>query len=271
MSSCSSRSDSPGSTSGAGNQAGSTSQGCTQCTITSQAVATTPSNRARTKIGVGEEVTLTVSPGPANWAVSGGGSLSSTSGTSVTFTAGDRAANANITATGAGCSCSIALTIVEPSGLFVRQIGTGVRHTQGRPTCGFRGQAFVTPADVSFARIELREQKVTADATGAYTQWKGADHDPNPQWGPVLATVDGAGTPDSLPDQIWSGDPGGAAPYAPGYLQWDIGWEFRVGSGSAKKFTTAIHRQEIEASGRVTISKGGLTISRNLNDPTESW
>lgn len=53
-------------------------------TITSQTVAAAPPNRARTRIGVGEEVQLTASTA-ASWSVSGGGTLSATSGTTVVF------------------------------------------------------------------------------------------------------------------------------------------------------------------------------------------
>ena len=42
------------------------------CTIASQTFKHSPSNRARTKLGVGEEVTITVTGNPAAWAISEG-------------------------------------------------------------------------------------------------------------------------------------------------------------------------------------------------------
>ncbi len=55
-------------------------------TLTHQTEATAPSNRQRTKLGVGERVTLKVAPGSGTWAVTKG-KLSKTTGATVIFTA----------------------------------------------------------------------------------------------------------------------------------------------------------------------------------------
>jgi hypothetical protein len=112
--SCRNEPSKPNSGPNPGGSATSPTQSCAtpsgSCTITSLTIATSPLNRARTKIGVGEEVELTVNPGPATWAItSGSGTLNPSSGsnTKVTFTAGDTAGSVTITATGSGCSCMI--------------------------------------------------------------------------------------------------------------------------------------------------------------------
>ncbi len=60
--------------------------------ITSETVATSPTNRARVRVGVGEEVKLTVTPAPATWAITSGGGTLSPGGSqpTVTFTASDK-------------------------------------------------------------------------------------------------------------------------------------------------------------------------------------
>ena len=245
---------------------------CASATLTSQTFATVPSNRARTRIGVGEEVTLTYSCGSATWSKSGGGTLSSTSGASVTFTAPDRAGSVTITATGSGCTKSITLTIVEPSGLVMRRAsGSGVRHTTGRPEAGFRATPHFQPADVSFYNIETREQDVAAVASGAYSVWSGIGHSPNSSFISSGTAVAGVGTPMNGVDNIYSGDPGGSPPFAPGVLTFNIPWEFRVGAGTPKVFATVQHRQSINAAGDVTISKGGVSVTARRGDPTTSW
>src|SRR5688572_21583548 len=105
------------------------------CTITSETKATSPANRARTTIGIGEDVDLTVSPGPGTWTItSGKGSLSSPSGTTVTYTAPDRASTVTIQASGPGCTCSITVKVIEPTGLLFEK-ASSFRHTNGRPDC----------------------------------------------------------------------------------------------------------------------------------------
>ncbi|MGH7951301.1 MAG: hypothetical protein ACREFE_05205, partial [Limisphaerales bacterium] len=69
--------------------------------VVSQCVATTPANRARTTIGVGEQVDLGFNPTlPTNaiWSTTAG-DLSTNSGTGTRFTAPDRAADVTVTAT----------------------------------------------------------------------------------------------------------------------------------------------------------------------------
>ena len=50
-----------------------------------------------------------------------------------------------------------------------------------------------------------------------------------------------------------------------------IPWEFRVGTGAAKQFTTVNHVETITASGNMTISKGGHSETKAANDPTTSF
>src|ERR1043165_7395823 len=94
----------PSTTPGNSQPSGGATNSChPNCTLASETIATSPTNRARTKIGVGEEVKLTVTGNPATWAItSGGGTLSPNTGArnSVTFTADDNAASVTITATG---------------------------------------------------------------------------------------------------------------------------------------------------------------------------
>jgi hypothetical protein len=151
------------------------------CTLTSETVATQPSNRGRTKIGVGEQVDLTVSGGSATWSLSGGGKLSATSGASVRFTAGDRAASATITATAPSSTCTITFTIVEPSGgSMTRYPGTGIKHSINRPDVGIQTAIYFLPDDVCFYRLQYHEVDVPCVCTGVYTPFNGVGHDPHP-------------------------------------------------------------------------------------------
>lgn len=246
---------------------------CTQCTITSQTTASVPSNRARTTVGVGEEVTLTVSPAPANWTVSGAGTVSPSSGATVTFRAGDRAGSATVTATGSGRTCSITFTVIEPSGLrMVRN--SNVRHTQGQPNCGFLATPYVLPDTVSFHNTEIRELNSQFTGQGYFLPFNGATHQPSSQtasaWFTVAECQTGQGSPAGCNDEVYSGYTGAAV--TAGLLTAPCTWEFRVGSGASKAISPALeHRSAVTATGDCTTSKGGASETTHLNDPTSGY
>jgi hypothetical protein len=240
-------------------------------TIRSQTVQTAPADRARTRIGVGEEVQLTASTA-ASWSVSGGGTLSATSGTSVVFRAGAQADRATITATAAGSSGSIRLDILEPT--FRMEVAFGVKHTHGRPDCGFLTQMFLLPADVSFVHVDVREMNSACRADGFYAPFNGSTHQPKEMASSEAFVVraPGADTKGSSPDlfdQVYSGDPGGAI--IEGRLTHDIVWEFRVRGGSFAPMPQKTQSHVVDAAGNCTTSKAGATATRAPNAPTSDW
>jgi hypothetical protein len=272
-------------------QATSPTQPCsspaTSCTITSQTIATSPSNRARTKIGVGEEVNLTVNPGPATWAItSGSGTLNPNSGsnTNVTFTAGDTAGSVTITATGAGCSCTITFTIVEPSNWTMkRKVGSNLGHTNGRPNCSWFGTMKIHPNDVNFYRVETRELNSTISSlTGSYNipSWVGLKHQGPSQTASAFFVItshsDAEGSEVAMADNIDTGDPGpgatGAAPpFTPGTHFFPITWQWRVlGSGTIHNFPDQRQEAEIFANGRCESRKGGNIEHTLFSNPTST-
>jgi hypothetical protein len=253
------------------NNTNSASTNCTQCTITSETTATVPTDRARRTVGVGEEVTLTVAPGPATWTATAG-SVSPSSGTTVTFRAPDRAGSATVTAAGSGCTCQITFTVIEPSGLrMVRE--SNVRHAQGHPDCGFLARPNVQPDTVSFHNIEIRELNSQFTGQGYYQPFNGASHQPSTQTASAWFTVGqcsaGSGSPASCLDQVYSGYTNGAV--CEGLMTAPITWEFRVGTGSSKAMPAFEQRHAVTGAGDCTTSKGGASETTHLNDPTSGY
>ena len=257
----------------------------TPCTITSQTVATSPANRARTKIGVGEEVTLTVAPGPATWAITGGsGALSQNAGshTSLTFTADDNAGSVTITATGSGCSCTITFDVVQPSNwTMIRQPGTGLLHTAGGVTCGWYGRMFIHPNDVNFYRIETNETNSQyLNGIGSYSGKNGAWHQPVGQvesvYFPIVAHTDADGSRVGMTDNIVNGDPGTAArgngpPFIAGSGYFPITWQWKIlGSATVHAFPVTRQEGELFTTGRCESRKGGNTEFTMYNDATST-
>ena len=258
------------------------------CTLASQTIATSPTNRARTKIGVGEEVKLTVTGNPATWAItSGTGTLSPSSGThnSVTFTADENAGSVTITATGSGCSCSnpITFNVVRPSDwTMIRKPGTNLRHTHGRPGCGWRGIMHVHPNDVNFYRVEVREKDSQFVATGCISHFSGDYHgnylppDRVSGWVPLRTHTDSGGTEWAGIDKIDTGDysvaDAGAAPpfkigsgYFPITMQWRV-----VGKANIRDFANVRQEEELFDTGRCESRKGSNTEFTKYDDPTST-
>lgn len=245
----------------------------TPCAITSQTVTTARTNRARTKIGVAEKVTLTVSPaGSYNWSVSGGGTLSSTSGSSVVFTAGDRASTSVVTAANGPCSCTITFTVVEPSDAYQVQFDGTLHEATGTTSGGFMGTTYLEPKDVSFENIEINEGTCPATATGIRAPSNGNIHPEWSSWATVGGGSDATGSvvqgPNHDPSCVYFdfiftnvGSLRGV-----GTFEWRIPWRFRVNGGSDKAFTTLVHHADYDAAGKVTMSKGGVTVSAVPSD-----
>ena len=274
MSGCNSDSSNPGGGSNPGSGPGSTTTGCTSCTITSQTAVTVPANRSRTTIGVGEDVYLTVSPGPGTWSVAGEGVFNSNSGTSVSFRAGRNPGTVVITAAGSGCSCSITFTVIAPSATFMgRSPGYVLKHHNGRPDCGFFGQFFLRPDTVSFKNLEVREKNSHCTANGFYLPFNNCTHQPSTQtesaWFTMHDCIAGQGTPANLDDRIYSGytgEPG--PPFQPGTMTWPIDWEYRVWGGPATALPQFQQSHVVDGPGQCTTSKGGTSETTVLSDPT---
>lgn len=241
--------------------------------LTSETVATLPSDRTRKKLGVGEEVNLTLKPASLpspSWAVTGTpgtSTLSPTSGITSKLTAGERACTPTTEATILGEIVKINFDVVEPTGVTMEQeLGTGVWHVQGKPSAGFKGRPFITPVDVSFIKIQVREGQCAGVGSGYYAYQNGVNH-PDGAW---VGVITGSATNPSMVDgvdTIRSGSDGPAIP-ALGSFDWPIPWLFRVAGGGEKQFSVVTHHHESDAAGRVTISKGGVSVSANINDPT---
>lgn len=283
----------PPSTGSGTSKVGSAKTSCTtkKCTITSKTIASSPSNRARTRIAVGEEVELTVSPGTATWSISTGtGKLSSTSGTKVTFTADDKAGSVNITANSSGCSCKIQFTIVIPSSFTMkREPGTNLKHTRNRPNCGWFGVIFVHSNDVNFYNIQVREKDSKCVSSGSHSVFKGLPHGryPPPDYASSWLTISMSthsssdGSKVNTSDNIDTGDPGIAAgavpphgtapPFIAGEHHYPITFQWRVkGKTSIYDFPVVRQEAEVFTNGKCESRKGGNTEPTMYSDPTST-
>jgi hypothetical protein len=188
--------------------------------LTSRTLATFPANRARTKLGVGEVVTITAST-EVSWKLSGEGSLSTSRGRRTTFTADERASQATLIAEANGQSTSITFTVVEPeSETVIRK--QELRYSGRCLGAGMLLTIQVNPIDVSFENVETLELPGEAsDVTGYFTLYHpaGLVHQPNQTWTPLMEgnTIRDTAT-------LVGPDP----PWSDGSFEWRIQGRWRV-------------------------------------------
>jgi hypothetical protein len=243
-------------------------------------VAVTPADRKRTTLGVREEVNLSVLPSSVSpvtwwlWPPTGGGSLSTSSGSTVTFTAADTYSSPAIYAIvgdeqSVVAECITSFNVIPPSGVAFAKLAD--KHVQGTCSAGFHARATILPASVSFYHIQISELECAAMATGCYAQWNYLVH---PRWsdgGPGWLTPSQANTLETCVDYVWSGIV--SSPYCAGLFVWSIPWNYRgIGDGGdGHYFATLDHVATGTDTGTCTMTKNNTSTTCNASDPTIDW
>lgn len=228
--------------------------------VETETVATTPADRKRVRLGVGEKVTLTLKPTiltPVTWSLTGNGTLSATTGNPITLTAHERASAPSVTATVGGASLPVNFTVVEPTS-ETAIIGSVDSFPPGVQGAGMQLVITVNPTDVSLANIELLEVPGPAtNVTGYFTSYAGSslNHVPNPNWIQLSS------------DNKW-GDHAAfsyfPAPWSAGGFEWVIPVKWRVvGSTNAASLPNRHQTFSISgASGTSSVLKLGQSVTR---------
>ncbi len=232
----------------------------------------------RTRIGVGEVVTVTVSPASAStWYVTSGvGTLSNPSSGQVTLTAGDTAStNLTVTATVNGSNYSKTFTVVAPSGVFAeRQNSTGVFHQWGQPSAGMKLWLYVLPDDVNFENVYIQEGCSDVVANGYFLYQNNNPtyaHTPG-AWNKVsYQPIAGKGSVFS--NDTAQGGSDNHTPYITGNFTWTIPYSYKVGASGTERgpFTSVNQTKSITSTGAMTVTKGAASVTTQLNDPTTSY
>jgi hypothetical protein len=244
--------------------------------ITNQCVATSPTNQARTTIGVGEQVNLWLLDSPNGtfpWSTSAG-SLSSTNGTSTTLTAPGTAQSVTVTVE---CSCrstSLTFAVISPSGfLFTNGYAYGGASPPAQNWIGFdyHANVYVQPDSVNFGNISFYESGAVPITTGYYSSppYPSQNHPPNGPHSVTSTVVPGLGTDNGIGDEI-----GGSAtvPFSNGQFTWPIVWSHSVGNTSQVSVETINEMFTLTGSastGTLQIQKGasGYTLSSPNSTP----
>jgi len=258
-------------------------------TLTSETYETSPADRARLRVGVGEQVTLVYAPTDATWTIAGDGAISFSDGddpvAAITFTAGDRAGSVTITATGQYGACSLTFEVIAPSRMTLhKRSGTPLKHTHGFVECGFQAHAYLHPNDVNFYRVRIREKDSTATGTGSCAWADGQVHGhytiPDPAGGAnVSPWIDmvhhterygsSTGGWDTVHLGLSHGSSGASAPFTAGEVHINVIWQWRVSGKTRVTNFPTIHQDHVASTdGRMQSRKATENRSCNVDDPT---
>jgi hypothetical protein len=238
--------------------------------LVSQCVATTPSNRARTTLGVGEQVNLSfpsLSTPYSNvvWNTSAG-SLSYTTGTSTQLTAPSNAANVIVTVKVFGKLITKKFSVVEPDGYYHAKTTGTIHYSSGTAGAGMTNIIWMTPTNVSFYRVKMIEiGRIATNTTGYFTntnQWPPdyldhGQHGAN-QWFSL-------GYDNSWRDRALSGTC--PSPWTSGNFTWPIPAAWKVSdAGVTNSMKEWSQNFTIDSSGTVEVDKFKNWVRRTTSD-----
>ncbi|WP_206001827.1 phage tail protein [Paraburkholderia aromaticivorans] len=227
------------------------------CKITTRTSVSAPdgSPDSRASVGVNEQVELTASTA-VSWSAKGG-TITPTGPSTSIWTAPDKASSCVITAQPPGGARSCSVTVVAHAPSHRSLINPAPQsYTAGRAGSGFVAQVVIQPTNVSFSRIQVREDTVMSVASGYYDtvlHWNNIPH----KLGAWLAVdVKNSGIRDTVGSVAPDGTP---PPFSKGKFHWPIPQEYRVGgTGSPINYSTGDHIQEMTGStGEETTTKEG--------------
>ncbi len=201
--------------------------------LVSQTHALAPPDRARTCLGVGEEVDLSFVPPiteNATWTASAGGVVPQL-GTATLFTAPSNAATLNISCQVRTATIRLFYGVYEPMSLRFSNKQHGFCCIPSPPsldfyTVDYDADVYVGPDTVNFYRVELADSSAPTQKTGYFLDKNIDDHKANSGHKMDGSVVPGKGSHMSVPDGIGgSASPG---PYRSGTWSWHILWSWQI-------------------------------------------
>jgi hypothetical protein len=240
-----------------------------------RAVSLTPTNRARTTIGVGEEVEFYFSPPTlpvkVDWSTTAG-SVWPTNEVYTKFTAPSNAATATVTLTYGRTVTNVTFNVVEPTGVASAKITstTGLYIPPSAAGAWMRLNVTLGPTNVSFYRVQIWEPGHDAINTNGYF----VAHTPLPhgnrqganKWRPVsYANLVDQG--DNFDTCSYSGSAYLPSPWSTGSFTWPINpASWRIPGGQTNSLPWSDQVFSLTSAGTLTISKFGTNVTRTVNN-----
>jgi hypothetical protein len=239
--------------------------------LVSQCVATTPSDRSRTNLGVGEQVNLSFNPplltnySIVTWSATAG-SLLYTNGSSTLFTAPSNATNVTVTATIGNYPINLNYQVFAPTGYASAQIVSTNHFSVGEAAAEMHLNVIMGPTNVSFYQVQIEEVGENAtNITGYFTNFPTASlfHGTADQFVSV-------NTNNTLPfgDECQLGPlPAPPPSWSAGGFTWPIPVNWKVGdNGATNSIAGWSQIFSMDNNATITIQKFGHSVTRTTND-----
>jgi hypothetical protein len=244
--------------------------------------ALTDTNRARTNLGVGEEVDF--SGMPANTVWTGPGLLATNSGVAFFAPSNAPSGGTQVTITAqapTGPPLSLDFTVFPPTGVDHADVTNADLKSfiPGQAGAGMLLHPYMAPTSVSFYRVQCEEVGEDAsDVSNYFTN--------NPPFTvDVLShrgntTTDGHGKADDWfqiqENNLWQKGWDDAStpslpnlPWSDGHFTWVIPGKWKIDDGSTNDITKGWDQKfTIDSSGTVTVTKFSHTVTRHINEIT---
>jgi hypothetical protein len=233
--------------------------------IKSETVALYPTNRARTEVGVAEQVDIKIQPDPGGvtWSVSGGGSLTETSGYETRFIASSNASTCPVTINFSGHSITKNFGVVEPAGVVAATISSRASYPVGEAGAGmWLAPVVIGPTNVSFYQVEMTEVGQNATNCIGYFLWVNPPPPHIPRdWVPLNPANQWADEAKIRGHHV-------APPWSNGgRFEWPIPAQWRIGAtGSTNTMPGWNQVFDLDADGTVRIHKFGKWVERTVNN-----
>ncbi len=131
---------------------------------------------------------------------------------------------------------------------------------------------YFAPETVSFQYIDTKELDAAAVADGVYAMFNGESHHPNPLPLPMASLVPGKGWKMVGQDEVYSGDSGSAAPFAPGSITFDIPYVYGAAATGKKgpfyPITTVVQQCKLDKDREsLEATKAGAKANSKVSNP----
>jgi hypothetical protein len=148
-----------------------------------------------------------------------------------------------------------------------------MRHFQNWWSCGFLGDLYILPADVSFANLYFREEEIGATASGWLSFLNTAGHYPGGTARIGFGNIS-SGARVGYNDGIFSGKYNSSdhGVYGTGSVNWAIPWKYSVDNASWNSIATINQTASSTSTGKCTIGKDGSgSFSKELTEVDSEW
>jgi hypothetical protein len=241
---------------------------------------------SKVRFGVGEEVEISVVEAPVpgtptamTWSVKSGRATVTNDGTTgkATVKCGHLGGTVVLDLkNGANASLTTKrLQVVAPDDVIFEQVGSAW-HVAGMASAGFKAAIYLSPKDVSFKWVQIREgqapwegsgclekvKPITISGTGKFTETV-----VHPVMGKFIKAKAGGnsakGTLMSGQDTVRTGTP----KTGKGELTWRIPWFYQVvGVTGENRFCEGVHHAVIDDDGKTTMTKFNVSVTKNKAD-----